>query len=88
MSIIDIYNKYNWVFIGIKKKVLRLLKLFRKAFTQNKTRVDRDSEFFNRSMKSWLQDNDIETYSTHYEGRSVVPERIFFIRTLRDKIYK
>ena len=39
-------------------------------------------------MKSWLQDNDIETYSTHYEGKSVVPERIFFIRTLKDKIYK
>ena len=39
-------------------------------------------------MKSGLQDNDIETYSTHYEGKSVVPERIFFIRTLKDKIYK
>ena len=39
-------------------------------------------------MKSWLQDNDIETYSIHYEGKSVVPERIFFIRTLKDKIYK
>ena len=30
-------------------------------------------------MKSWLQDNDIETYSKYNEGKSVVSER--FIRT-------
>ena len=36
-------------------------------------------------MKSWLEKNDIEMYSTHNEGKSVV-ER--FIRTLKNKIYK
>ena len=41
LSIIDIYNKYNWVFIGIKEKVLRLLKLFRKIFTQAKQNTGR-----------------------------------------------
>ena len=52
----------------------------------NKISVDKGSEFYNRSMKSWLQDNDIETYSTHNEGKSAVAER--FIRTLNNKIYK
>ena len=37
-------------------------------------------------MKSWLQDNDIEIYSTHNEGKSVAAAR--FIRTLKNKIYK
>ena len=37
-------------------------------------------------MKSWLQDNNIEMYSIHSEGKSVVAER--FIRTLKIKIYK
>ena len=37
-------------------------------------------------MKSWLQDNNIEMYSIHNEGKSVVAER--FIRTLKNKIYK
>ena len=37
-------------------------------------------------MKSWLQDNDIEIYSTHNEGKSVVAER--FTRTLKTKSYK
>ena len=37
-------------------------------------------------MKSLLQDNNIEMYSTHNEGKSTVTER--FIRTLKIKICK
>ena len=37
-------------------------------------------------MKSWLQDNNIEMYSTHNERNSVVDENLF--RTLRNTIYK
>ena len=37
-------------------------------------------------MKSWLQDNDIEMSSTHYEGKSVVTER--FTITLKNIFYK
>ena len=37
-------------------------------------------------MKSLLQDNDIEMYSTHNEGKSFVAER--FVRTLKNKICK
>ena len=44
-----------------------------------------DSNFYNRSMKSWLENNDIEMYSMHNEGKSVVAER--FIRILKNKIY-
>ena len=52
----------------------------------NKILVDKGSKFCNRSMKSWLQNNDREIYSTHNEGKSVFAER--FIRTLKNKIYK
>ena len=31
----------------------------------NKIWLNKGSEFYNRSMKSWLQDNNIEMYSTH-----------------------
>ena len=37
-------------------------------------------------MKSWLEKNNIEKYSTHNEGKSVVAE--IFTRTLKNKIYK
>ena len=52
----------------------------------NKIWVDKGSEFYNNSFKKWLRDNNIEMYSTHNEGKSVVAER--FIRTLKNKIYK
>ena len=32
-------------------------------------------------MKTWLEKNDLEMYSTHNVGKLVVPER--FIRTLK-----
>ena len=43
----------------------------------------RSTEFYYRLTKSWLQGNDIEIYSTHKEGKTVVTERS--IRTLRIK---
>ena len=49
--------------------------------------MDIGSEFYNRSiMKSWLEKNDIEMYSTHNEGKSIVAEK--FMRTTKNKIYK
>ena len=44
------------------------------------------SEFYSRSMKSWLEKNCVEIYSTQKEGKSVVADR--FIGTLKNKIYK
>ena len=41
----------------------------------NKIWLDKGSKFCNRSMKSQLQDNDIEMYSTHIELKSVVAEK-------------
>ena len=65
------------VFQSILKKYNRKL---------NKTWVGKGAEFYNKSMKSWLEKNDIEMYSTHNEGKSVVVER--FIRTIKNKIHK
>ena len=48
--------------------------------------VDKGSEFYNRSMKSYLEKYDIEMHSTHDEGKSTVLKRL--IRTLKSKIYK
>ena len=47
----------------------------------NKIWVDKGSELYNRSMKSWLE--DIEMYATHNEEKS---DR--FIGALNNKIYK
>ena len=49
--------------------------------TPNEIWVNKCSEFYNRSMKSWLGKDDIEIYSAHIEGKSIVAEK--FIRTLK-----
>ena len=45
----------------------------------------KDSEFYNRSIKLWLQNNGLEMYSTHSKWKSAVTER--FISTLKSKCY-
>ena len=72
-------------------KVLQLLMFLKKFLNEsdrkpNKLWIDKGSKFYNRSMKSWLEKIDIEMYSTHNEGKSVVAEG--FARTLENKIYK
>ena len=64
--------------------------LFKKNLNESNSKpndiwVDKGSEFNNTSMKSWLEKNDIEMYSTHNEGKSAIAER--FIRTLSNKVY-
>ena len=54
--------------------------------TPNKIWLDKGGQFYNRSMKSWLETKSTEMYSTGNERKSVVAER--FIRTLKTKIYK
>ena len=73
------------------KKGVSIIDAFQKILDKsgrkpNKIWVDKASEFYNSSFKKWLKDNNIEMYSIHNEGKSVVAER--FIRTLKTKIYK
>ena len=49
-----------------------------KKTTNHKISEDKDSEFNNRSMKSWLEKSTKEMYLTYNEGKSVTAKR--FIR--------
>ena len=88
LCVIDVFSKYAWVVPLKDKKGISIVNAFQKNLKckPNKIFVDKGSEFYNNSFKKWLKDNDIEMYSIHNEGKSVVVER--FIRTLKSKIYK
>ena len=91
ISAIDIFNKYTCVIPLKDKKRTAITNAFQNMLDEsnrkpNKIRVDKGSGFYNRSMKSWLEKNGIEIYSTLNEGKSMVAER--FIWTLKNKIYK
>ena len=64
LCVIDMYSKYAWVvhlkdnkFITINTAFQKLLDEFNRKL--KKIWVNKCSEVYNRSMKSWLQDNDI-----------------------------
>ena len=91
LCVIDIFSKYAWVVPLKDKKCVSIVNAFQSILDDSKRKpnkiwVDKASKFYIRSMKSWLQDNDIAMYSTHNEGKSVVAER--FIKTIKNKIYK
>ena len=89
MCAIDLLSKYAWVAPIKDKKGVSIVDAFQKIISEgrkpNKIWVDKGSEFYNSSFKKWLKDN-VETYSIHNEGKSVIAER--FIRTLKNKIFK
>ena len=99
LCVIDMFSKCAWIVTLKDKKDVSIVNAFQKILDDsdwteakskgrkaNKILVDKGSEFYNNSFKKWLKDNDIEMYSIHNEGKSVVAER--FIRTLKTKIYK
>ena len=91
LCVIDIFSKYAWIVPLKDKKGVTIVNTFQKILDDSKRKphkkwIDKDSEFYNRSLKSWLEKNYIEMFSTHNEGKSVVTEKS--IRTLKNKIYK
>ena len=91
LCVIDVYSKYMWVAPLKDKKGVAIVDAFQKILNDSKRKpneiwLNKGSEFYNESMKSWLEKNDTEMYSTHNEGKSVATER--FIKTLKTKIYK
>ena len=89
--VIDIITKYPWVIPLKHKKGITITNAFQKILDESKCKpnkiwVDKGSKFYNRSMKSFLQKNNIEMYSKHNERKSVIAEKC--IRTLKNKIYE
>ena len=64
---VDIYRKYLWVAPLKDKKDITIINAFLKNLDEssckpNKIIVDKGNEFYNRSVKSCLQDNYIQMY--------------------------
>ena len=88
INIIDLYSRYAWS-IPIKNKTGKSIVEAFDSINQQKPKklwVDNGSEFYNKIFKKWLNDNNIEIYSTFNEGKAVVIER--FNRTLKNKMFK
>ena len=68
LCVIDILSKYGWVILLKDKKGITVTNASQTILDNsnrkpNKIWVVKGSKFYNRAMKSWLQDNDIEICS-------------------------
>ena len=91
LCVIDLFSKYAWIVLLKEKKVATTVNEFRSISNSSKrkphkTWADQESELYNKSFKKWLEDNDIEMYSTYNEGKSVDAERS--VRNLKNKHMK
>ena len=87
MSATDTSSKHGWVVPLINKQDIAITNAFQKILDEpghkpNKIWVDKGSEFYNKSFKSWPQNNNIEMYWTHNVNQ------LLLLRDLKDKIYK
>ena len=60
-------SKYTWVIPLKDKNGITIISAFQKVLDESNRKpskiwVDKGSEFYNRSMKSWLYKNNIEMY--------------------------
>ena len=73
MFIVNMHGLLIWKIKGIT--ITNAFQTLQKSNRKpNKIWVDKGSE----SMKSCLQDNDIEVYPTHSEGKSAAEENVLF----------
>ena len=85
---VNIYGLFFWK----TKKGTTITNAFKKFLDESKWRKtnkkwgDKGSEFYKRSIKSWLEGNSIEIYSTYNEENYAVAGR--FITSFKNKIYK
>ena len=80
LCVTDIYSKYSWVISLKDKKGITITNAFQKCLDEsnrksNKIWVHNGSKFYKLSIKSWLEKNGIEMYSTHNKRKSVIAER-------------
>ena len=80
-------SKYAFVVPLKDKKGTTIVNAFQSILSNSKRKpdkiwVDQGSEFYNTHFKKWLKGNNIEMYSIHNEGKSVVAET--FIRTFKN----
>ena len=72
LFVIDIFPKYAWVIPLKDEKGVAITNSFQNILKEsnrkpNKIWVDKCNEFYTRLMKSWLEKNAMEMYSTHPE---------------------
>ena len=91
LTVVDVLSKYAWVQPLKTKTGVALVKAFEKIVRQggrhpNRLQTDRGKEFYNRTFQRWVDEQDIQHFSTEGDAKASVVER--FNRTLKERLYR
>ena len=93
LTIIDVFSKYAWViYMPVKTKtgkdITKAFDYINKGSGRKTSRlwVDKGTDFYNQTFKKYLEQNNIQMYSTHNEGKAVVVERLN--STIKTRMWK
>ena len=91
LTVIDLFSRYAWIVPLTDKTGRAVTDAFQNILHTSGRRpkklwVDEGKEFYNRTLKKWLNENRIHMYSTHNEGKAVVVER--FNRTMKTRMWR
>ena len=95
LTVIDIFSRYVWAFPLKSKTGEGVADAFKKIFKGEDTTVkaspekiqfDEGREFYNKHLKTLLEENDIEYFSSKSDKKASVVER--FNKTLKTRMWK
>ena len=91
LCVIDIFTKCAWIIPLKDERGITINNDFQKVLDESKRKpniiwIDKGSKSYNRTMKSEIEESEIEMYLTHDEGKSFVAGR--FIKTSKNEIHK
>lgn len=90
LTAIDVFSRFAFAVAIKNKSALEVLRGFEKIITNENTykllQVDDGKEFWNRSVKDFMQQNNIKMFSTGSGQKASIVER--FNRTLKTRMFK
>ena len=91
LCVIDIFTKCAWIIPLKDERGITINDDFQKVLDESKRKpniiwINKGSKSYNRTMKSEIEESEIEMYLTHDEGKSFVAGR--FIKTSKNEIHK
>ena len=91
LTCIDVMSKFAWVVPLKDKKGSTITNAFERIFKNRRIpmtlHTDRGTEFYNKTLQTFLKKNGVKLYSTHnFDTKASVVER--FNRTLKTKMWK
>ena len=79
LTVTDLFSKFAWVIALKDKRGISITDAFSSIVNKSNRKplflwVDQGSEFYNKTFKEWLKQNDIDMYSTFNEVKAVAIE--------------